>query len=196
MKLARQLNRQYGDGVDKYIIPSYEELHGTTYTKAGFYNHSSIADHYWLRTPMDNSNARVVRSAYNTVYERYRGIGYNSGIRPMFYLDTTAFNSMNWKGFGAEADPYVLEDRYDVKQRLYLKESVLFSRVMLTVSTDSGYKVKSVDVDNGAEVTDNKDGTYSFQMPWKPVAHSCLLYTNNWSYGGRRIPQSLLLRRR
>ena len=194
LKLARTLSLQYGDGTDKFIIPSYEELKGKAFTKVGTINSpDSIVSIYWLRTPRDSSNARVVRSGDTTVVARYSGSTYGGRyIRPMFYLDTNELKSMIVGGSGTESDPYLLETRYDVNTNIssggtissvkanrddmdiYIgnmtNRLVPNAEVTFTVTPNTGYLIKSVNVNDGAvDLTDNQDGTYSFIMPEEDV---------------------------
>ena len=125
MNLARALNLSYGDGSEKFIIPSFEELKGTTYTKAKvIYDQNTTAFAYWLRTyrtsggKKDNNNERVVRSQYSKVDERYRGVIYDAYVRPMFYLDTEKIKTMPYTGSGTESDPYVFETRQKVAKNV------------------------------------------------------------------------------
>ncbi|MBQ7149276.1 MAG: InlB B-repeat-containing protein [Pseudobutyrivibrio sp.] len=128
LSLVRTVNLSgsNGDGTDRFIIPAYgnNELNkgtgGTYITQTGYIdNPSSIASIYWLRTPRDGSNARVVRSIDNTVVARYSGAVYGGrGLRPMFYLDTEKFKTLPHTGSGTEADPYVFEDRYSINSNI------------------------------------------------------------------------------
>ena len=113
LSLVRTVNLSgtNGDGTDSFIIPAYgnnEMNKGTGYTHAGYINDpATIASVFWLRTPRDSSNARVVRSIDNTVVARYSGAVYGGrGVRPMFYLDTNAIKNMPYTGSGTADDPY------------------------------------------------------------------------------------------
>ncbi|SEH74478.1 Listeria/Bacterioides repeat-containing protein [Ruminococcus flavefaciens] len=184
----------YGDGTDQFTIPTLDGLDGLRslyYTKAGVIsNPSSIASIYWLRTMRDSGSARVVRSSMNTVSAGYSGATYGGRyIRPMFYLDETTMRSMIVGGSGTEDDPYILEQRYDISTNItptnggtvsatasrggseiysgkLPNKMVAGANVTLTPSSAVGYNFKSINVNDGnVDVTDNLDGTYSFNMP-------------------------------
>ena len=184
----------YGDGTDQFTIPTLDGLDGLRslyYTKAGVIsNPSSIASIYWLRTMRDSGSARVVRSSMNTVSAGYSGATYGGRyIRPMFYLDETTMRSMIVGGSGTEDDPYILEQRYDISTNItptnggtvsatasrggseiysgkLPNKMVAGANITLTPSSAVGYNFKSINVNDGnVDVTDNLDGTYSFNMP-------------------------------
>ena len=82
-----------GDGTDSFIIPAYgnDELNKdtTVYAPYNINDPSSLLNVYWLRTPRDASNARVINhskdgSPVATVAARYSGVGNSQWIRPMF----------------------------------------------------------------------------------------------------------------
>ena len=184
----------YGDGTDQFTIPTLDGLDGLRslyYTKAGVIsNPSSIASIYWLRTMRDSGSARVVRSSMDTVSAGYSGATYGGRyIRPMFYLDETTMRSMIVGGSGTEDNPYILEQRYDISTNItptnggtvsatasrggseiysgkLPNKMVAGANVTLTPSSAVGYNFKSINVNDGnVDVTDNLDGTYSFNMP-------------------------------
>lgn len=130
--LARTVNLSgdFGDGTDKFIIPSLAELKGKPYTKAAFiYAQDTIASIYWLRTKRDDSTARVVRSAYDKVDDRYSGVTYGGrGIRPMFYLDTAAIQKIPYTGSGTADDPYEFESRYDISANIAPDNNVISAK--------------------------------------------------------------------
>ncbi len=59
---------------------------------------------YWLRTPTENRDS-VMASRYGTGIIRARGSDYAIGVRPAFYLDTSAKSIAG--GSGSEKAPYV-----------------------------------------------------------------------------------------
>ena len=187
-----------GDGTDRFIIPAYgnNELNaGTAYKKAYYIDEQTyMPQMFWLRTVKDTSNVRVVRQKDDTVSARYSNAtdgGKERSSRPMVYLDTNAIKNMAYSGTGTEADPYVFEPRYSVSANITPNgggtlaatatrdgetifngklpgDLVSGAEVTLTVTPETGYKLRNVSVkdadDNTVTVTNNK-----FTMPEKAV---------------------------
>ena len=193
LSLAKTQSLQYGDGTDKFVIPSYEEFNGKALTKAYYINDpSTVATAYWFRTRRDNTTARVARYQYNTVDMRYSYVTVAEAIRPMFYLDTDACSELIIAGSGTEADPYVVEMKHAINNNILsdaasvlatVKENgttiydaalptktIADTAVTFSVTPNVGYLVSNIKLsDEGVELTDNQDGTYSFVMPAKDV---------------------------
>lgn len=120
------LSSNYGDGTDSFILPSYDsnELNKGQKVQAPYrIGTNTLVPIYWLRTPRDGSNARVINhskdgSPVATVAARYSGVGNSQWVRPMFYLDTNAIKDAKYIGSGTEDDPYVFVTRYDLRGKI------------------------------------------------------------------------------
>ena len=193
LSLAETLSLQYGDGTDKFVIPSYEEFNGRALTKAYFINDpSTVAPAYWFRTSRSTDTVRVGRYQYETVDMRYSYVSYTEAVRPMFYLDTDAFSGLIMAGSGTETDPYVVEIKHSINNDISSDaasvlatvnkngttiydaglptKTIADTEVTFSVTPNEGYIVSNVKLnDEELELTDNQDGTYSFVMPAKNI---------------------------
>ena len=191
------LSGNYGDGTDRFIIPSYDtdaqELNkDMPYTKAYYINDkNTLCDAFWLRTPRDEKNPRVVRSSDETVQARYANPSTNTyGVRPIFYLNESAFSGLAIIGSGTEDNPLVIVRKYNMAlsntslkggtvsatASIYGKNfsNVSFpynmaagATVTITATPNAGYLFKDMKVTcNGSELALTGEGNVrKFTMP-------------------------------